>query len=76
MKLFFRAFRDGADEETIICALFHDVGEVITPACHGEVGKKKTLRQKPLPSKVPFDHFVESLLTSESVCQFIESYLT
>ncbi len=34
-----RAYRDGADEETIICALFHDVGELLTPACHGEVGK-------------------------------------
>ena len=35
----FRAYRDGADEETVICALFHDVAEVMTPACHGEVGK-------------------------------------
>ena len=29
------------DEETVICALFHDVGEVITPSCHGEIGLSK-----------------------------------
>lgn len=32
-----RAFRDGADAETVVCALFHDIGEIITPACHGEI---------------------------------------
>lgn len=35
-----RALRDGADEETVVCALFHDVGEVLTPANHGEVGEQ------------------------------------
>merc|ERR1712130_533890 len=32
-----RAFRDGADAETVVCALFHDVGELLSPACHGEI---------------------------------------
>jgi len=32
-----RALKAGADDETVICALFHDVGELWTPACHGEV---------------------------------------
>merc|ERR1712190_626371 len=32
-----RALRDGANEETIVCALFHDIGEVMTPCNHGEV---------------------------------------
>ena len=27
------------DEETVVCGLFHDVGEIITPSCHGEIGK-------------------------------------
>jgi len=32
-----RAFRDGADTETVVCALFHDIGEVMSPVCHGEI---------------------------------------
>ena len=32
-----RATRDGADEEMIVCALFHDVGESLGPLNHGEV---------------------------------------
>merc|ERR1719323_1012153 len=32
-----RAFRAGADTETVVCALFHDVGELLTPVCHGEI---------------------------------------
>lgn len=32
-----RAFRDDADEETVVCALLHDLGEVMTPINHGEV---------------------------------------
>merc|ERR1712227_606909 len=32
-----RAFRDGEDTETVVCALFHDVGELLSPACHGEI---------------------------------------
>merc|ERR1711965_3398 len=27
-----RAQRDGADDETIVCALLHDIGDVIAPA--------------------------------------------
>jgi len=34
-----RALKDGADEETVVCALFHDIGEIMAPICHGEVGK-------------------------------------
>jgi len=32
-----RAARDGADTETVVCALFHDVGELLSPRCHGEI---------------------------------------
>ena len=32
-----RAFRDGADEETVVCALLHDIGESLGPFNHGEV---------------------------------------
>jgi predicted HD phosphohydrolase len=32
-----RAWRDGADEEMVVCALFHDVGESLGPMNHGEV---------------------------------------
>ena len=32
-----RALRDGADEETIVCALLHDVAESLGPLNHGEV---------------------------------------
>jgi predicted HD phosphohydrolase len=29
-----RALRDGADEETVVCALVHDIGEVHAPCSH------------------------------------------
>merc|ERR1711892_165308 len=32
-----RAFRDGADAETVVCALFHDVGEVMSPVSMGRL---------------------------------------
>merc|ERR1719401_304765 len=32
-----RALRDGADEELVVMALLHDVGELLTPINHGEV---------------------------------------
>lgn len=32
-----RAHRDGADEETVVCALLHDLGEVMSPINHGEI---------------------------------------
>ena len=32
-----RALRDGADEEMIVVALFHDVGEALGPFNHGEI---------------------------------------
>jgi predicted HD phosphohydrolase len=32
-----RAFEDGADEETIVAALLHDVGDITAPYNHGEV---------------------------------------
>lgn len=31
-----RAERDGADDETVICALLHDIGDVIAPANHSQ----------------------------------------
>ena len=33
-----RALRDGADEETVVCALLHDVGDVLAPDNHSAVG--------------------------------------
>jgi len=33
-----RAFRDGADEETLFAALFHDIGDRISPTNHARVG--------------------------------------
>jgi len=33
-----RAERDGADTETIVCALLHDIGDVIGTANHSQVG--------------------------------------
>lgn len=32
-----RAVRDGRDDEYVVCALFHDVGESLGPFNHGEV---------------------------------------
>ena len=32
-----RAHRAGEDEETVVCALVHDVGDVLAPANHSEV---------------------------------------
>jgi len=31
-----RAEKDGADEETIVCALLHDIGDVISPSNHSQ----------------------------------------
>ena len=32
-----RAWRDGADEETIVVALLHDIGDTLSPENHGEL---------------------------------------
>jgi len=32
-----RAERDGADDETVVCALLHDIGDVISPLNHSQV---------------------------------------
>ena len=32
-----RAEKDGADKETIVCALLHDIGDVISPSNHSQV---------------------------------------
>ena len=31
--------RGEEDTETVVCALFHDVGELLSPVCHGEIGQ-------------------------------------
>ena len=31
-----RAYRDGRDEEYVVCALFHDIGALLAPADHAE----------------------------------------
>ena len=33
-----RAHRDGRDEEYVVCALVHDVGDLLAPANHAEIG--------------------------------------
>ena len=35
-----RAFRDGRDEEYVVCALLHDIGDILMPANHAELGAK------------------------------------
>ena len=32
-----KAERDGADQETVVCALLHDVGDLLAPDNHSEV---------------------------------------
>jgi predicted HD phosphohydrolase len=32
-----RALRDGADEETVVCALLHDIGDIIAPENHCDI---------------------------------------
>ena len=32
-----RAWRDGADEETVVCALLHDIGDALAPENHSQV---------------------------------------
>src|SRR5688572_8937899 len=34
-----RALRDGADEETIACALLHDIGDIIAPENHCDIAE-------------------------------------
>jgi len=31
-----RAERDGADDETVVCALLHDIGDILAPANHSQ----------------------------------------
>ena len=33
-----RAHRDGRDEEYVVCALMHDVGDILAPSNHAELG--------------------------------------
>ncbi|KRB41984.1 MAG: phosphohydrolase [Pseudomonadota bacterium] len=33
-----RAFKDGKDEEYVVCALMHDVGDLLGPSNHAEIG--------------------------------------
>ena len=32
-----RAFKDGADDEMVVCALLHDLGEMLSPSNHGDI---------------------------------------
>ena len=33
-----RAHRDGRDEEYVVCALIHDIGDILMPSNHAELG--------------------------------------
>ncbi|QLE78748.1 HD domain-containing protein [Francisella sp. Scap27] len=35
-----RAFRDGMDDEYVVCALLHDIGDTLAPYNHGELAAK------------------------------------
>ena len=41
-------FRAGEDTELVVCALFHDVGELLSPVCHGEIGDQCRAATTPL----------------------------
>jgi predicted HD phosphohydrolase len=32
-----RAYRDSADEETVVCALLHDIGDILAPDNHSQI---------------------------------------
>lgn len=32
-----RAYRDGRDQEYVVCALVHDIGDILGPVCHAEL---------------------------------------
>ena len=46
-----RAHRDGRDEEYVVCALMHDIGDLMGPANHAEVG---AIIMKPYVSEANF----------------------
>lgn len=46
-----RAYRAGADEETVVCALLHDIGDDLAPHNHGQVAAA-ILRPYILPENV------------------------
>lgn len=58
-----RALRDGAGEEKAVCALMHDVGELLVPACHGEVGQGEAETKDTL-----LFSYVAIITVGESVC--------
>jgi len=33
-----RAFKDGRDEEYVVCALLHDIGDILGPRNHADIG--------------------------------------
>ena len=41
--------RAGEDTELVVCALFHDVGELLSPVCHGEIGDQCSAVAPPTP---------------------------
>jgi hypothetical protein len=62
-----RALRAGEPEETIVVALLHDIGEAITPNCHGEIagamlrpcvldGPSTTRPPSPTPARGPITY--------------------
>ena len=47
--------RDRADAETVVCALFHDVGEVLNHVNHGEIGETSIIIGDHIEVLVKFD---------------------
>src|SRR6201995_5812794 len=39
-----RAFKDGRDEEYVVCALIHDIGDILMPSNHAELGATMLMR--------------------------------
>ncbi len=53
-----RAERDGADDEMIVCALLHDIGDLLVPANHSQVAAALLAlrqREKPLDYRTPWN---------------------
>ena len=59
-----RALRDGSDQETIVCALLHDIGEHLAPVNHGEFAAA-ILRPYVSPENAWMLHY-HGILQSES----------
>ena len=53
-----RAFKDGRDEEYVVCALMHDIGDILGPAYLAEIGAVIMISSAPVSrTKAPSVRF-------------------